>query len=216
MEVLEEEVVRHGGNSSDDRDKSSSTQDEESKKKFDMKSNGILTNSNEINWNSIKSEIENLYLSLPTITMELYQLNVNQEDVLGFNTEYDKLTVVAKDEKKEETLLQLTKLYEYLPKFLRATGQDELFITLIETKNNMLKAYSKLDGQNWQEISNDVKSGIDSYSRLLTSTEVDSSKQYNVSKTYIMLNELQKAVTQQDSSVFLIKYKNLIEEINNI
>ena len=112
--------------------------------------------------------------------------------------------------------MQLTKLYENLPKFLRATGQDELYITLVETKNNILKAYSKLDGQNWQEISNDVKSGIDSYSRLLTSTEVDSSKQYNVSKTYIMLNELQKAVTIQDSSVFLIKYKNLIEEINNI
>ncbi|MCI8636382.1 MAG: hypothetical protein HFJ36_00675 [Clostridia bacterium] len=211
-----EEVVHHGGNSSESGEKSSSEENQESKKKFGMKQNGVLTNSDEINWNSLKSEIENLYLSLPTITMELYQLNVNQEDVLGFNTEYDKLTAMVKVEKKEETLLQLTKLYDYLPKFLRGTGQDELYITLVETKNNVLKAYSKLDSQNWQEISNDVKNGIDSYSRLLTSTEVDSSKQYNVSKTYIMLNELQKAVTIQDSSVFLIKYKNLIEEINNI
>ncbi len=209
-------MVHHGGNSSESGEKSSSEENQKSKKKFGMKQNGVLTNSDEINWNSLKSEIENLYLSLPTITMELYQLNVNQEDVLGFNTEYDKLTAVVKDEKKEEILSQLTKLYDYLPKFLRGTGQDELYITLVETKNNVLKAYSKLDVQNWQEISNDVKNGIDSYSRLLTSTEVDNSKQYNVSKTYIMLNELQKAVTLQDSSVFLIKYKNLIEEINNI
>lgn len=216
MEVQVEEVVHHGGNSSESGEKSSSEENQESKKKFGMKQKGVLTNSDEINWNSLKSEIENLYLSLPTITMELYQLNVNQEDVLGFNTEYDKLTAMVKDEKKEETLVQLTKLYDYFPKFLRGTGQDELYITLVETKNNILKAYSKLDSQNWQEISNDVKNGIDSYSRLLTSTEVDNSKQYNVSKTYIMLNELQKAVTIQDSSVFLIKYKNLIEEINNI
>lgn len=209
-------MERHGGNSSESGEKSSSEENQENKKKFGMKANGVLTNSDEINWNSLKSEIENLYLSLPTITMELYQLNVNQEDVLGFNTEYDKLTAVVKDEKKEETLLQLTKLYEYLPKFLRSTGQDELYITLVETKNNVLKGYSKLDGQNWQDISNDIKNGIDSYSRLLTSTEVDNSKQYNISKTYIMLNELQKAVNLQDSSVFLIKYKNLIEEINNI
>ena len=211
-----EEVVHHGGNSSESGEKSSSEENQESKKKFGMKQKGVLTNSDEINWNSLKSEIENLYLSLPTITMELYQLNVNQEDVLGFNTEYDKLTAMVKDEKKEETLVQLTKLYDYFPKFLRGTGQDELYITLVETKNNILKAYSKLDSQNWQEISNDVKNGIDSYSRLLTSTEVDNSKQYNVSKTYIMLNELQKAVTIQDSSVFLIKYKHLIEELNNI
>lgn len=216
MEVQVEEVVHHGGNSSESGEKSSSEENQESKKKFGMKQKGVLTNSDEINWISLKSEIENLYLSLPTITMELYQLNVNQEDVLGFNTEYDKLTAMVKDEKKEETLVQLTKLYDYFPKFLRGTGQDELYITLVETKNNILKAYSKLDSQNWQEISNDVKNGIDSYSRLLTSTEVDNSKQYNVSKTYIMLNELQKAVTIQDSSVFLIKYKNLIEEINNI
>ena len=216
MEVQVEEVVHHGGNSSESGEKSSSEENQESKKKFGMKQKGVLTNSDEINWNSLKSEIENLYLSLPTITMELYQLNVNQEDVLGFNTEYDKLTAMVKGEKKEETLVQLTKLYDYFPKFLRGTGQDELYITLVETKNNILKAYSKLDSQNWQEISNDVKNGIDSYSRLLTSTEVDNSKQYNVSKTYIMLNELQKAVTIQDSSVFLIKYKNLIEEINNI
>ncbi len=208
--------MHHGGNSSESGEKSSSEENQESKKKFGMKQKGVLTNSDEINWNSLKSEIENLYLSLPTITMELYQLNVNQEDVLGFNTEYDKLTAMVKGEKKEETLVQLTKLYDYFPKFLRGTGQDELYITLVETKNNILKAYSKLDSQNWQEISNDVKNGIDSYSRLLTSTEVDNSKQYNVSKTYIMLNELQKAVTIQDSSVFLIKYKNLIEEINNI
>lgn len=211
-----EEVVHHGGNSSESGEKSSPSQAQEDNKKFGLTANGVLTNKEEINWNSVKSEIENIYISLPAITMDLYQLNVNQEDVLGFNTEYDKLTAVAKDEKKEETLLQLTKLYEYLSKFLRSTGQDELYITLIETKGNVLKGYAKLDGQNWQEISTDIKSAIDSYSRLLTSTEIEASKQYNVSKTYIMLNELQKAVTLQDTSVFLIKYKNLIQEINNI
>ena len=31
-----------------------------------------------------------------------------------------------------------------------------------------------------------------------------------------MLNELQNAINEQDETVFLIKYKNLLEEINNI
>ena len=95
-------MVHRGGNSSESGEKSSSEENQESKKKFGMKSNGVLTNSDEINWNSIKSEIENLYLSLPTITMELYQLNVNQEDVLGFNTEYDKLTAMVKLRRKKK------------------------------------------------------------------------------------------------------------------
>ena len=148
--------------------------------------------------------------------MDLYQLNSKQEDVLGFNTQFDKLTSVLKEEKKEETLAELTKVYEYFPKFLRDSGQEELYTTLIETKLNVFKAYAKLDSENWQEISNDVKMAIDVYSKLLTTTNIDTRKQYNVSKCYIMLNELQNATKLSNSSVFLIKYKNLLEEFNNI
>lgn len=205
-----------GENSSGGNSQGTTSQDEQDKKKFELKANGVLTNTDNINWDSIKSEIENLYTSIPSITMDLYQSNINQEDILGFNTEYDKLTSVAKDEKKEETLAELTKIYEYLPKFLRGSEQDELYTTLVETKYNVFKAYSKLDGQNWEEISSDIKDAIDSYSKLLTNTEIDARKQYNVSKGYIMLNELQNAVNIQNTSVFLIKYKNLLEEINNI
>ena len=192
------------------------SEEEQNKKKFELKAKNVLTNTDDINWDSIKSEVENLYTSLPSITIDLYQLNINQEDILAFNTEYDKLTGVVKDEKKEETLAELTKVYAYLPKFLSGSGQEELYTTLIETKNNIFKGYSKLDGENWEEIGNDVKNAIDSYTKLLTNTDIDTRKQYNISKAYIMLNELQNAVNLQDTAVFLIKYKNLLEEINNI
>ena len=205
-----------GENSSDTSSQGTSTQDEQDKKKFELKPNGVLTNTDDINWESVKSEIESLYTSLPSITIDLYQLNIKQEDILAFNTEYDKLASMAKDEKKEEVLTELTKVYEYLPKFLRSSGQDELYTTLVETKYNIFKGYSRLDRQNWQGISNDVNNSINSYSKLLANTDIDARKQYNISKGYIMLNELQNAVNLQDSSVFLIKYKNLLEEINNI
>lgn len=210
-----------GGNSSNgasggQSSSNSSSQDDQDKKKFELKANGVLTNTDDINWNSVKSEIENSYISLPSITMDLYQSNINQEDILGFNTEYDKLTSVAKDEKKEETLAELTKVYEYLPKFMKGSNQEELYTTLLETKYNIFKGYSKLDGQNWEEISNDIKGAIDTYSKLLTNTNIEARKQYNISKGYVMLNELQNAVNLKDTSVFLIKYKNLLEEINNI
>ena len=40
--------------------------------------------------------------------------------------------------------------------------------------------------------------------------------QYNINKVYVMINELQNAVTLKDKEVFLIKYKNLLEELQNI
>ena len=202
--------------SSDSADQGNTNEGNQDNKKFELKSNGVLTNTEDISWDSVKTEVERLYGSLPSITLDLYQLDINQEDILGFNAEYDKLTSVVKDEKKEETLTELTKLYEYLPKFLKGSGQEELYITLVETKYNIFKAYSKLDGQNWREISEDVKNAIDTYSKLLTYTDIEPRKQYNISKVYVMINELQNAVNLQDTSVFLIKYKNLQEEMNNI
>ena len=207
------------GSNSNQEDSSNSTgssKETENGKKFELKPAGVLTNTDEINWDNIKSEIETLYSSVPAITLDLYQLNISQEDVLGFNKELDKLTVVASEEKKEETLSELSKLYEYTSKFMQNASDDEVQKTVIDTKSNIIKAYSKLDSKKWNEISKDTKQAIDTYSKLLTNTNIDSSKQYNLSKVYIMMNELQNAVEVQNESVFLIKYKNLVEEINNL
>ena len=141
---------------------------------------------------------------------------MNQDDILGFNKEFDNLTLVVKNQNKEETLKELSKLYEYIPKFMQNVTEDEIEKILVETKSNVFKAYAKLDSKNWNEISNDVKSAVDTYSKLLTNTNIDSSKQYSISKGYVMLNELQNAVAVKDESVFLIKYKNLLEEMNNM
>ena len=43
----------------------------------------------------------------------------------------------------------------------------------------------------------------------------DGSK-YNINKAYIMINELKNSVNLKDNEVFLIKYKNLLEELENV
>jgi len=215
-----------GGNSSGSGGESSGGQNSsgnggeqgtgKSAEKFELKQEGILTSSENINWDNIKGEIEILYETIPTITLDLYQLNTNKEDILNFNKEFDNLTVVVKDEKKEETLAQLSKLYEYIPKFTQNVTNEEIDKVLFETKSNIFKAYSKLDSEDWNGISTDIDSAISSFSKLLTNTNIDVNKQYHISKAYIMINELQNAVNVKDRAIFLIKYKNMIEEFNNI
>ena len=183
-------------------------------KKFDLESSGVLVKQEEVNWDIIKSEVETLYLSVPTMTMDLYNQDINKDDILSFNKEFDNLATVIKDEKKVETLENLSKVYDYLPKFLQQ--EDELYKTIVETKSNIFKAYAKLDSGNWGEISDNIKNAINIYAKLLTNPNIETNKQYSINKGYIMLNELKNATDIQDTSVFLIKYKNLLEEIDNI
>lgn len=203
-----------GSSSSGGGSSSSSSSVSKDNKKFDLKSTGVLTNHDDINWDNVKSEIETIYTTLPTITLDLYQLNLNQDDVSKFNKEFDNLTTSARNEDKEKTLDELTKVYEYMPKFVQNATENEMEKTILNTKLNIFKAYSKLDSKNWEEISNDIKNAADSYSGLLTNTNIDSSKQYNINKSYVMLNELKNAISLEDEAVFLIKYKNLLEELS--
>ena len=182
---------------------------------YNLEQSGILTNNNNnIDWKSIKLEVESLYSEVATITLDLYSLGISREDALGFNQELDNLTISVKEENKENTLSNLSKLYDYIPKYLKSVTNDEIFIGKIDTKNNLFKAYSILDSKNWQEIGNNVTNTINSFSNSLLNKETD--KQYIINKIYIMLNELQSAVNKQDDSIFLIKYKNILEEINNL
>ena len=212
----EESKGSGGSETNSSSSNSSSDTQSQTSQKFDLIEKGILTNSEDVNWKDVKNEVEILYSSIPTITLDLYQSNTNQQDILNFNKEFDNLTMVVKEEKKEETLVELSKLYDYIPKFMENSTDDQMAKTVTETKANILKAYSKLDYKNWEEISNDLKQAIDVYSKLLTDTNIDSTKQYTISKVYIMINELQNAIQIQDESVFLIKYKNIIEEMNTL
>lgn len=191
-------------------------QEEKTTQEFEMKETGILTKTEDIDWEHVKTEVENLYTSIPTITLDLYQMQIPRENILAFNQEFDKLTISVKEENKENTLLELSNIYNYIPTFVDNVSDSDIYKVVIKTKNNLFKAYSKLDSKNWNEISNDVKTTIDTYSSLLSNTNVEREKQESVNKVYIMLNELQNAVNVQDESVFLIKYKNILEEMNNI
>lgn len=194
-------------------DKESENQQNE---KFQLKATGVLTRNEDIDWKQVKNDVEMLYSSIPTITLDLYQMQVAQEDILNFNKEIDILTLAIQKNSKEETLKSLSTIYEYIPKFIEKTTNDNLIKTITKTKSDLFKAYSQLDRKNWQEISEMIKKAVDNFSQLLTDTKIDSNKQYTINKVYVMLNELQNAVKVQDINVFLIKYKNILEEMNDI
>lgn len=194
-------------------DKESENQQNE---KFQLKATGVLTRNEDIDWEQVKNDVEMLYSSIPTITLDLYQMQVAQEDILNFNKEIDILTLAIQKNNKEETLKSLSTIYEYIPKFIEKTTNDNLIKTITKTKSDLFKSYSQLDRKNWQEISEMIKKAVDNFSQLLTDTKIDSNKQYTINKVYVMLNELQNAVKVQDINVFLIKYKNILEEMNDL
>ena len=207
-----------GEQSSSEKNQSQSEGESQSQNdnKYALQKTSMLTNKNNtIDWEKTKNEVEEMYSSIPTITLDLYSQNVNQSEILNFNNELDNLTVAVKDENKEQTLAHLSNLYGYLPGYLELVSTDSTYTNLIRTKTNVINAYSLIDTGDWNKISVLIKQAISSYSNILNNID-DESKSYSINKGYILLNELQNAVNLKDKDIFLIKYKNLLEEFNSI
>ncbi len=194
----------------------SNTDTTNTEKNYEMTESGILTSSRDIDWTACKNEVELIYTSISTITLDLYKQNVTQEDILNFNKELDSLTASLQEENKQTALDNLIKIYEYIPRFAQNVSDDTLYKTVLETKLHVFKAYSKLDTKDWGTMATNLTDAINVYSSLLTNTGIETGKQSSINKGYVMLNELKNAVDLQNDSIFLIKYKNLLEEINNL
>ena len=207
----------NGSSDSSGKTSTNGEQEESNNKQYKLETNGILTSSSDINWNQIKKDVEKMYTLIYPMTIDLYQTKTNQEDIGNFNKEFDNLTKSAKEENKETYLLELTKLYDYLPKFIENCTSNQSKNVVIKTKNNIFKAYSILDKEDWNQISKNINDASQEFTKLITNTNQNETvNQYNVNKSYIIINELQNAVTLKDKEVFLIKYKNLLEELENI
>ncbi len=205
-----------GGQSSGGSDSSEgNSSGKDSTTTYNLEPTGVLLEEQEIDWDKIKTEIENMYSSIPTITLDLYQTEVEDQDILNFNTEFDALTKVVEEKNKADTLQQLVKIYESVVKFAEKLNEEQGKV-VAKTKLNVYRAYSKLDEQNWEEIAKDTQVAIEDFSKLLTGTQMKDEKQYSINKVYVMLSELQKSIEKQDVQIFLIKYKNTLEELSNI
>ena len=93
-------------------------------KKYSLTPSTVLSQNSDINWDYIKKEAEEVSSAMPSITLDLYDISLNQSDILNFNKEYDNLLSSIKQEDKEKTMSSLNTLYSYIPKFIKNCSND--------------------------------------------------------------------------------------------
>lgn len=189
---------------------SNESNNETSNISFSMTQNTI--NTDEIDWKNLESEISNLYKSWSEIIIDLNKINNNNENILKFSNDLDETTKYIKAQDKVNSLSMVAKLYSYLPQFMELYEKDGRKITFMQTKTNIIRAYSIIEQEKWEEIKKEISSSINSFNTILN--DVNNNKnQYNINKTYVLLNEFNNSIDTNDKEILYIKYRNLIQEI---
>lgn len=218
------ELSKESANEKESEDSSSSQNEksekvEKSSESKDVKSmqispNTILTpTTTEIDWKTIKNDIENIYYSWNTIILDLYQLNIKNDDILGFSSGLDKATINIKNEDKVNSILAISNLYSFLPRYADTIYSDETNKNIIKTKDFILKSYSLVETHDWNNAKSEVIKALESFKFVTGDMNYAKDNMYKVNKCYVLLNELENSMDLKDKEIYYIKYKNLLEEL---
>lgn len=168
----------------------------------------------QIDWVTLEGTIQTIYSSWSVIILDLYKLNVNNEDILSFSSSLDDTmqSIIQKD--KKSSLTNLATLYSYLPRFLEGHTKDNKINSILKVKSNIINAYSVVEEGDWQKITEEINSAESNFNGLLNTVPENQNSIYNINKAYIVLKELQNSLDTQDTDIFYVKYRNIIAELN--
>lgn len=182
-----------------------------------MEPNAILaSNKEDIDWQRLKYEIESLNEAWSVILLDLYSLNVNNDDVVAFSTDIDSTIISIKNENKQDALTNLAKLYSYIPIYERGISAENNIQNVKQTKSFLINAYSVVEQGNWDEVQTNINECEKTFKNVVNDIEFARKNEYKVNKTYVLIKELQNSLDLQDKEVFYIKYKSLLESVNTL
>lgn len=189
---------------------------EQKSTKYEIINDSILANkTSTINWDYIKSDTEAIHSNWATVTIDLHSLNVNNNDILNFSNVLDEVTISAKKEDKTATLNNLASLYAFFPSYINQISDDNEKINIDYTKACVLNSYALAEQDKWEDMKLQVTNAINYFTNVLNSVNEERQNQSQISKIYVLLNELSNSVNVKDKDLYLIKYRNVMEELVN-
>lgn len=205
-----------GSSKSASSSKNENTSNTKENTQFEMKNKGTLMGqSQEVDWNDTKSDTEMLYATWPTILLDLHELNVKNEDILNFSTILDQVTLSVKQEDKTATLNNMASLYAFLPNYRSQISEDNQSINIDFVKACILNSYALVEQEKWDEMKIQLVNAMNYFSNIMNRVEGKEQKQNQISKIYVLLNELNNSIDKKEKDLYYIKYRNLMEELLN-
>ena len=107
----------------------------------------------------------------------------------------------------------IASLYNLLPQYIKNYNSDSRESEILQIKGNVVTAYAKALNNKWGEAKNYLTEANKLISNLLNSVNQNFGDKNAISQSYVLINELIRAVELQNTNIFVIEYQNLMEKI---
>ena len=203
-----------GGESQESGSQGENSQDTPKVKVSEMTAQNILSSDKKTDWNNMKQEIESMYETWNSIVLDLYKLNIKNEDILSFSTNLDSAALAIKNEDKTKALEELSDLYSHIPKYLEYYSNDTAENNIKRTKLHIIYAYTALENNDWTTVNDEINTAEENFVSVVNNLDFSQDKQYCVNRAYVCLMELKNSLKSKDKDIFYINYRNFMESVN--
>ena len=182
----------------------------------DKTSGGILNHNGkyETKWKEIKTQIEELYSTWNTISLDLHALNINGDMILSFSNILNSATQNIKKQDKAKSMEELGKLHQLLAQYMNSYASNTTENELLKVEVQAVSAYINATNENWEEASENTNLAEQTLAGIINSVGIQNNqKQTTINQCYILVNELKNAVNIKDKDIFYIQYQNLITKM---
>ena len=182
----------------------------------EMKTNNSLLEAagGNIDWNNIEYIYENIFTSIPIMTLDLEKKNVDSNLISNLNIALNGIAQSIIGQDKNSCMINYYNLYAYLNEIVKDVVEDDYTVNYYGTITNVLNAYALSNQENkFKEMEESINKAINQFTNILKDGSIEYNKKQNIKKIDLKLKQTKDSIKLSDKNIFYLQYKNVMQDL---
>ena len=166
-----------------------------------------------INWQWIKDDVGRINDTWPNLILDLTEVDVQNQDIIGFSNELNQLLISMANEDEQSMMRHLNEMYKKIIIFKQAYSENKNQIQKNKIKSGVLGVYNLATQNDWTTAKTEVDAVLENYKNLMNDIQYAEENSYNLNKIYVLLEEYKVSIQTQNYNLVRMKYITTVEEL---
>lgn len=174
---------------------------------------GEYAQEDKMNWEDIKKDIHKINASWNTLILDLTEVNVSNQEILGFSDHLNDLMIDISRESETAMMDQLNDMYAQIIVFKQAYSTNKNQIQKNKIKSEVLSIYSLVNKEEFEGAHAKAIAVIETYKGLMNDINYAEENSYNLNKIYVLLEEYRNSIQTRNYDLVRMKYILTVENL---
>lgn len=174
---------------------------------------GEYEQEDKINWEDIKGDVYKINASWNTLILDLTEINVSNQEILGFSNHLNDLMIDISQEAETAMMDKLNAMYAQIIVFKEAYSTDKNQIQKNKIKSEVLSIYTLAIKYDFEGAHAKAIAVIETYKGLMNDMNYAEENSYNLNKIYVLLEEYRNSIQTRNYDLVRMKYILTVENL---